>query len=917
MPESGKTRSPLIRSISSKELRLKSGRNSFYSHEDDKNHDNRERANEVHDQLLHDLDHLFHRKLHLSESGGERGKIRSPRGSESSLEVNNDHNENDEDMEHEAVEAEQEEEDESFANVDEIDGPISPSSSAGSLKDMVRKSGNDSPSAKSKARTDSAQEKDYNMKVDQDYQKKLDERAEEISQGIFVHHPSKTTLNWTLQDFVSMREEIPDWFTAADYSCLKVCKEAFDKNHDASRYLKDGNYSSLVLEHLIKAIDDDSRNTEIFSALAYISMGFYGSTNSIENHLAAINKCNVSLAPHFQKLIHSFKVHAELCRDEDTHLGELTSLFFFSSTIVFFICNVLIKEEALELRLNAINIINENEVLSFLTEYIDCWRWKSRLCMRIRNIIILLHRLLLLQFGDGGFLKATKDYVLKKHNLEHSKASSNPSVLQISPLDYHSFREDVVARYPAFVPPESIMPESFDNPTSLSQFLEIPRPRARSTINSSLPIPNYNLATPVPSPISSPSPADSPGGKVRKSYQTNLAFPSPYPSDDEAGNDELACRMDLPDEKRDSEYIPYNIVEAAAILNKNIRCKLSTKQLWDERKLFMAQERGWAKNADNIHHEVSYEDDDCNEALVMQRTEKFYAASMPNFSSLICVLLQIMEANCSNCTVFEEDLASGRSPETFKSQLEMTRSKEITLKAASGVLFLLLKWFKLNHILKFEHMCVLLYDYQYINIATALLNKISERYSDRIFNKTIEARHSFWTECAKFSPSYETSLNAEIPPKLNVRLLTTEVYILKVLEKTISSKTQRLKELPLSIGSLFKRFYQFSNPDIYHPILKIVRELTPFKNKRWKSEHMDLISGVYLYEKLKLTDNWVTGKDITGELGDACGQEIALRALLQFYNFSHYQQCMEHFGYGKKRDDSFFAKEAEVLAGNY
>lgn len=65
---------------------------------------------------------------------------------------------------------------------------------------------------------------------------------------------------------------------------------------------------------------------------------------------------------------------------------------------------------------------------------------------------------------------------------------------------------------------------------------------------------------------------------------------------------------------------------------------------------------------------------------------------------------------------------------------------------------------------------------------------------------------------------------------------------------------------------------------------------------------MELISGVFLYEKLELIDNWVAGKDITGELSDAYGQEIALRALLQFYNFEHYQVAMEDLGYQKKNN---------------
>lgn len=78
---------------------------------------------------------------------------------------------------------------------------------------------------------------------------------------------------------------------------------------------------------------------------------------------------------------------------------------------------------------------------------------------------------------------------------------------------------------------------------------------------------------------------------------------------------------------------------------------------------------------------------------------------------------------------------------------------------------------------------------------------------------------------------------------------------------------------------------------------------------------MELISGVFLYEKLELLDNWVTGKDVTGELGDACGQEIAMRALLQFYNFLHYEKSMEDLGYSERSNSSLslLNKESEYL----
>lgn len=530
-------------------------------------------------------------------------------------------------------------------------------------------------------------------------------------------------------------------------------------------------------------------------------------------------------------------------------------------------------------------------------------------------MVILFHRLLLLQFGDMKQYGKAKKYVYKKHNI--SPKTGRPNALNISPLDYHAFREDITSRFPTFVPPPSDVPSGFDNSNSLSQFLEIPRAKSKSTLNSNLAPPEGHIATPVPTPCSSPT-SQSRGSKSRKSFQTNLAYPSLYPSDSENGADELSGRINAPDDLDNETQVPFSVLEATKILRDSVQIKLSTQQLWHERELFMTQERGWNLPAEEskryLYH---YEDDDSDEARRMVRVEEFYQECLPSLSSIVYVLLQTIESNHNNRAYTRESLEDEAAEVPMASQLEMIRSKEIVLKSSCSSLFLLAKWFKLSHILKFEQLCIALHDYKLINIVTNMLNTFTDHYQERVFGKILQPQHSFWDSCSAFNPEYFVNLkgrpNLVNDASLNLRFLNTEVFLLKLLNMVTGDKTQRLKELPLSIGSLLKTFYQVFNLDIYQPILRITQELTPFKNKKWKSEHMDLISGVYLYRKLKLGDNWVTGKDITGELNDACGQEIALRALLQFYNFLHYKSAVEHFGYHDKSNSSFFSKEAELL----
>ncbi|SCU96133.1 LANO_0E12574g1_1 [Lachancea nothofagi CBS 11611] len=917
MPDGVKSKSPLIKSLSSKDLRRRGSHRAGFLNAD--NSGSREDGNDMtsgaEEHLLQDLDNILYKKLHLGESSPNSGSLRGSPISLSPPRSPNDQTDTEVDSNVLDSDAQQEEEDEDFANVDEIDGPISPSSSSGSLKDLTK-----SHLHKSVDETLN-RDVDFNLPVDKELQSQLNKRAQEIENDFYIYQPSKASLQWSMQDFYTLQDELPDWFCFADYRALAEAKNSFEKRFDSSKFLGEAAYANKTTNMLVEELTTDITKTSRFEALTYISMGLFGSHQSKNDHVQSIRDYNLLLTPFMPVLLKAFITHATLCRDENSHLRHYTKLFFYSGTLMFFFINVLIESQedssSSSQRATAIAEINKANLLEFIVKYIEHWRWNSRLSMRVRSAILLLHRLLLLQFGDMRHYEKVKTYVHQKHSIKPKGDRSNKLI--ISPLDYHAFREDISARFPTFIPPASDVPACFDSSNSLSQFLEIPRPKSKSTLNLNIGAPEYHIATPMPSPSSSPTQQTRGGSKSRKSFQTNLAYPSMYPSDDENGAyDPLTEILPSVENMSGDGQVPFSVGEATRILHNSVEVKLSTRQLWHERELFMAQERGWGSKDEKLDSNLSYyyKDDDTAEAQTMARVEDFYEKCLPSFSSIVYVLLQTIESNVNNRAFTSEDLPNEAAELKAGPQLEIIRSKEVALKSASSILFLLNKWFKLSHILKYEHLCVILHDCKFINVATGLLNNCTDRYPERVFGKIVQSKHSFWKACSEFNPAYCEDYKVNhtiIDPNVNLRFLNTEVYLLRVLSQVTGNKTQRLKELPLSIGALLKKLYQVFNLEIYNPILKITQELTPFKNKKWKSEHMDLISGVYLYKKLKLNDNWVTGKDIAGELNDACGQEIALRALLQFYNFLHYKTSVEHLGYFDKSDSSFFSKEAEIL----
>ncbi|AET41480.1 Far11p Ecym_8195 [Eremothecium cymbalariae DBVPG len=931
MPELVRPTSPLIRSLPSQELmKKKQNKKSPYKYtEDVGKYDGTDASTAVEASLLQDLDIILHKKLQMNNTtfdqpGSPGTTNNSSNGTNVGFQMNEEERENDEELE-----VPGEDEDEDFTNVDEIDGPISPSSSCKVMNDIPSSSASPvclSPIVQKMKHMpeDSEDIVDENIPIDEDYKKQLDQRAAEISSGFVFHTASKPTLDWSLKAFYSLPEELSEWLDLKDYMLLNKSKASFESKFSPGNFVEDVAYSNECVNTLKKELSEDHLNGDAILAMCYIVFGNFKEMHNLESHLGSIRRNSLLLADAAMGIIiRVFKKQAEFCRDKNSNLSQYNSLLFYSSTVFYFIICVCIETRASDQDIvdKVIDTIFEAGILEFITMYIEHWRWHSRLCMRIRNMLMISFKLLTLQFGDEVHYQKVRTYIHNLHGIETYE--NRPEKLTASPLDYEAFRIDINSRFPISKALESKIPKDFDNPNSLSQFLEIPRPKAHSAVKMTLPEPQLHIATPVPSPPGSPISPYTP--KTRKSFQTNLCYPSLYPSDDEDNTDELESRIQLPDELDNNNVLPYNVQEAIEILSKNIEIKLSVKQLWHERSLFMMQERGWneAEKHSNDPYDYSALEDNSQEIKTMRRIENYYQKCLPSLISLVYVLLQTIESNLNIHEYFVKDFPADMSIELLTPQLEISRAKEILMRSSSGILFTLLKWFKLSHILKFEYLSSLIYDSKVTDVFIPLLSKFTYNYNDRLYKRTVMLPHSFFAECSKnnliYRDSYDEKFTQLYPldSEVNIRMISSEVYMLEVLSKIIGKKTYRLKELPLNIGTLFCKLYQIFNLDIYRPILRLVKELTPFKNKRWKSEHIELISGVYLYEKLSLVDNWVAGKDISGEMHDAYGHEIALRAMLQFYNFTHYKIPMEQCGYTEKPSKSFFSKESEILTSNY
>ncbi|OWB64650.1 hypothetical protein B5S31_g5871 [[Candida] boidinii] len=201
---------------------------------------------------------------------------------------------------------------------------------------------------------------------------------------------------------------------------------------------------------------------------------------------------------------------------------------------------------------------------------------------------------------------------------------------------------------------------------------------------------------------------------------------------------------------------------------------------------------------------------------------------------------------------------------------------------------------------------------EYSTIHNKFKYKINEK--DKKLVKIIEYENETYEY---FMPPFngQSKYNIKNP---NWRYCSILITLFKVLYMTLyKTKTQRIYKLLETRPTEVFRFYLSNfNEEMYRPILKIVKLISPFSGKKWRSNNMDLISLVYLFYRVGLNDSWLTNyfsNNLSERIKKSWECEYSLRSLIQFYNMINYKDAMKSMGYELTNDYSFFGPELERL----
>lgn len=806
------------------------------------------------------------------------------------------------------------------------------------------------------------------------YQKDLTERASQILNGtwgssngnestaLYSFLLTKPLLHYEHRDFGELRLELALWFVSTDVAGLRHLHVYEPMDLDAAFRL--GFHPSLNLLRPNAQVDQ----------LYYYVLGSYHDTSSEEQQLQqTIENCKglmnhnllekvlILFVSSMNKYIPSAEELVGMPTKGATSFG--TNIHRLATIVYFVLCVAILTKDYDNKLFKSLASTN---FLATIPKVIEAWKQHPSNAIKVRNFFMLLHKLILFEFGDSAQLSMVEDLLRENHALKPLETQgSEQELLTCSPLEFFSLKEDLHDKYPLSdarlqgcssqndertnIPLEDEREEfmalnSFSS--SMTNLLDAPRTNKTHSVMAQLPTQTLHLATPISSPPSTPSDFMSGGEKLRKMYHVNQGMPLIYPY--------------VP-----LQPVPQAVIEADKLLDSSAKDNYPFQQFYSERVAFMKQERGIVNGYDliekfngfgHLKSSVLTPEQLSRCRHLLERVEKFYSECLPQFQSLVDVMMSVISSNKLDVNLrdleFEINLEMSfifkyGADQSITTQvrtalfrkLESVRVKDTTLCAVSSVLSMLLQWFKTNNILKGFYFGTVLLDSQYL---TTFMDFISDSFNNNALQKSDSENVSL--------SSYEilSSQNKLLNPKIelpqydffnfccgktdtpsDVELLNSTpicrmkhqidengervVHIRKFNDEFCASLTNLFRVTnEVLIENMSQRVIMFNetkptdllkiillnfeNEHLHTPILHIFKKLTPYQGRKWRASNMDVISRIYMHLRLSLKDDWLSGKDLESDFNSCYDQELALRSLIQFYNMREYPIQMKCLG---------------------
>ncbi|CAK7267097.1 Factor arrest protein 11 [Sporothrix epigloea] len=382
----------------------------------------------------------------------------------------------------------------------------------------------------------------------------------------------------------------------------------------------------------------------------------------------------------------------------------------------------------------------------------------------------------------------------------------------------------------------------------------------------------------------------------------------------------------------------------------------------------------------------------------LQALEGLYKEALPHLQSLVIVLLKAILVNVAVLMAQAEagqqqhPVAGGPNRGGYSSpyqmsgnvnqnnsdlaelpleELDAARTREISAKAVSGILLLLVKWLKVSHVLKSEYLTQLLLDCNYVPL---LLKWWAHQDVQQLIDaKTDRVESSFFYFCNTRAgdpadnnhagSAYEGDLDSEddaAPPAIrrrrspaaeartasavtntrrigaphvdelgypvgevpiepitdfNRRNFFSLINLLRVMQKICKNKAHRnLLLVHYKSSNILRKMLKVPQQELRLYTLKLFKNQVPYCGRKWRQSNMRVITAIYLHCRPDLRDEWLAGSNVDGEVESSLPLEQALRSLTHWYNVRRYQEKMApEVSVALREEHDFFVHELEKI----
>lgn len=277
--------------------------------------------------------------------------------------------------------------------------------------------------------------------------------------------------------------------------------------------------------------------------------------------------------------------------------------------------------------------------------------------------------------------------------------------------------------------------------------------------------------------------------------------------------------------------------------------------------------------------------------------ETLYKALLPNIPQYMISLLKILLASSPTAKAKTDsinvlvDVLPEEMPTTvlhsMRLGVDVNRHKEIIVKAISGLILLLLKHFKNNHIYQFEFISQNLVCGNCIPLILKFLNQnISSYISTKNFIPQLDFPACILSEKQEVTAETLENNGSEICCWRNMFSCINLVRILQKLTKWKHSRTMML--IVFKSAPILKRSLKVKHEMMELYVLKLLKAQTKYLGRNWRKSNMKTMSAVYQKVRHRLNDDWAFGNDLDARPWDFQAEEGSLKACIDQFNNTHY-----------------------------